>query len=112
MPFAELKLMEMKPVEGTVDCGERGEAGDAVMGGGGHVCRECSVLRCQVSVSLLGAASVLDPDEEEAAGWGGGTGGGAIVGNEDIRNGFGRDAAPAGFDEGSYEVADHVVEEA
>ena len=31
--------MEMKPVEGTVDCGERGEAGDAMLGGGGHVCR-------------------------------------------------------------------------
>ncbi len=29
--------MEMQPVEGTVDVGERGETGDAALGrGGGH----------------------------------------------------------------------------
>ena len=72
------------------------------------------MLSSQMSGSgfFAGAASVLDLDEEEAAGWGGGTCGGAVVGDEDVRDGVGRDAASACFDEGPYEVADHVVEEA
>ena len=38
LPLAELRLMEMQPAEGSVHGGERGEAGDAALGGrgGGH----------------------------------------------------------------------------
>ena len=35
LPLAELGLVEMQPVEGSVDGGEGGEAGDAALGGGG-----------------------------------------------------------------------------
>jgi hypothetical protein len=35
LPLAELRLVEMQPVEGSVDSGECGEAGDAALGGGG-----------------------------------------------------------------------------
>lgn len=35
LPLAELGLMEVQPVEGAVDGGESGEAGDAALGGGG-----------------------------------------------------------------------------
>jgi len=35
LPLAELGLMEVEPVEGSVHGGEGGEAGDAALGGGG-----------------------------------------------------------------------------
>src|SRR5271170_2283653 len=35
LPLAELRLVEVQPVEGAVDCGEGGEASDATLGGGG-----------------------------------------------------------------------------
>jgi hypothetical protein len=35
LPLAELRLVEMEPVEGSVDRGERGEACDAALCGGG-----------------------------------------------------------------------------
>ena len=35
LPLAELGLVEMQPAEGSVDGGERGEACDAALGGGG-----------------------------------------------------------------------------
>ncbi len=55
---------------------------------------------------------VFDLDEEEAGGGSGGTGGGAVAGSEDSWDGVGGATAPAGFDEGSDEVADHVMKEA
>jgi len=57
-------------------------------------------------------ASVFDLDEEKAAGRSGGTGGGAVASGEDLRDGVGGEAVGGCFDEGAYEVADHVVEEA
>ena len=36
LPLAELGLVEVQPVEGAMDGGEGGEAGDAALGGGGH----------------------------------------------------------------------------
>ena len=35
LPLAELRLVEVQPVEGAMDRGEGGEAGDAALGGGG-----------------------------------------------------------------------------
>ena len=35
LPVAELRLVEVQPVEGAVDGGEGGEAGDAALSGGG-----------------------------------------------------------------------------
>jgi hypothetical protein len=35
LPVAELRLVEMQPVEGSVHGGEGGEACDATLGGGG-----------------------------------------------------------------------------
>ncbi len=55
---------------------------------------------------------VFDLDEEEAGGGSGGSGGGAVAGGEDGGNGVGRETSGAGFDEGSDEVADHVMKEA
>ena len=57
-------------------------------------------------------ASVFDLDEEEAScrcGWASGV---SVAGGEDCGNGVGGDAPGSGFDEGSDEIADHVVEEA
>ncbi len=51
LPAAELRLVEMQPVEGAVDCGERGEAGDAMVGGGGHVCVR-SQCRCSFRAGI------------------------------------------------------------
>jgi hypothetical protein len=50
--------------------------------------------------------------EEEAAGGSGRAGGVAVAGGEDGWDGVDGDAmGGGGFDEGAYEVADHVVEE-
>jgi hypothetical protein len=35
LPLAELRLVEVQPVEGAVNCGEGSEACDAALGGGG-----------------------------------------------------------------------------
>ena len=48
LPLAQLRLVEVQPVEGAVDCGECGQAGDAMVGGGGHVRCQLSVLGCQM----------------------------------------------------------------
>ena len=44
MPLAELKLVEVQPVERAVDGGEGGEARDAELGGGGHNSGQFSVV--------------------------------------------------------------------
>ena len=50
--------------------------------------------------------------EEEATRWGGGSSGGAIAGGEDVRDCMWRDVGSADVEHGSYQVSDHVVEEA
>ena len=56
--------------------------------------------------------SVLDLYEEESPGWSCRAGGVAVAGGEDLEDGVGGDASSSCFDEGSYQVADHMVEEA
>ena len=61
---------------------------------------------------MLWLTLVFDLDEEEAScrcGWASGV---PIVGGEDFGNSVGRDASGSGLDEGSNEIADHVVEKA
>ena len=55
---------------------------------------------------------VFDFYEEEATGGCGGASGGAVTSGEDFWDGVRRDAAQGALDEGTYEVADHVVQEA
>ena len=50
--------------------------------------------------------------EEEAAGWGGGAGGGAVACGDDFWDCLWCDAAATDVEHGSYQIADHVVEEA
>jgi len=99
LPLAELRLVQMQPVERAMHRGCGGEACDAELGGGGH------------SLSSRLGGRVFDGDEEEALGWGGGASGRAVAGCEQGRNRVRQEALRAGLDEGANEVADHVMEE-
>ena len=71
-------------------------------------------LRCAAKhdTALKALGFVVDFDEEEALRWCGGACGGARVGGDDCGNLIGRGAASAYVDEGSDEIADHMVQEA
>ncbi len=64
-------------------------------------------------VSLGGMGHLVGHlNEEEALGWGGGASGLAVSFGENEGDLIRVETASAAFDEGAYEVADHVVEEA
>ena len=135
LPLAELRLVEMEPVEGAMDRGECGQARDAALVVAVAVIRfglgvGKAVVLCTIPHPsqkregwgtrivgadgvgcMTGTAFVFDLDEEEAAGGCGGAGGGAVAGGEDGGDVVGGDAAGGCFDEGADEVANHVVEE-
>ncbi len=94
LPLAELGLVEMQPVEGAVDGGEGGEAGDAALGGGRW-------LGIEYSTSTRKRPRAGRWDRRRC-----GCGRRGWWGLCRARCDGGR------FDEGADEVADHVVEEA
>ena len=55
---------------------------------------------------------VFDLDKEEASGWCGVASGAAVAGGEDFWDVVDGNVACCGLDEGAYQVADHVVQEA
>ena len=103
-PSTQLRLMQVQPVKGAMDRGEAGEAGDALMGGGRHdvLCR----------LARFSPRLVVHFEKKEALRGSGGAGGGARPGGEDRGKSLGRGASAANVDEGSDEVADHVMQEA
>jgi len=93
-------------MEGPVDCGKSGEAGDTVLGCGGHY------LTSTLEAFIEQRSFVCHFYQKEAGGRSGGAGGGAIRSRNDFGDGMGGDTTGACLGEGAYKVANHVVEEA
>ena len=104
LPLAELKLVDVQPVEGAMHRGRGGETRDAELSGGVH--------SSGASYKVLGARfGIFHVDEKKALRRGGWAGSGAVACSQQIGDGVRRNAVRTGLNERADQVADHVVEE-